>query len=718
MRLHPFSTDLGRSARRFLLAFSVALGFSAGAFAQVPGPEIFDKEPTTPIELWEAADYLVRTDQSVKAAPYLKTFVEGEPDDDSLIQIRDKYGFGSALRLQDHPATRAFAEPIIAKIIAAARRHDTDPDRLAGYVKMLTKTPSEQVLAAQGLRAGGPAAVPTILKALQDPSLEEADRASIIRNLGKLGTPAVPPLLAAVESPDADLAAAAARAIGQIGDRRAVPLLTAMVFAGPADVKVKTAAARAIESITGRPFQSQPKPPARLLADEARRYQAHQMKFPGDPVTLWSWDADASVPAPRTVSRDDAEAEFGGKLAAAALAVDPNDATAKAVSVGLRLNQAIAKAGIDKFPAEDPKALEDATAAGPEILHEVLRQAIADGNDDLGAVTAAAVGHGLTAEAVQAARPFHPLVQALDAPGRRTRFAAAKVLASLDLDRAFPGSSKVVPTLSHFLNARGVPRAVVIDGNPSRGNTLAGYLRALGYDASAAASGPEGFRDASSAADVELVMVHQHMIQGDWKLQDVLANLLADARTAGIPVYVVGPQSLEYDLPTLTERFPGARRVVSPVGPTILNGQLELAGRPEAFPVAEKAALAKEAAELLAGIAVKPRSPHASDLLAVEPSLTRALRQPETSTASATALGETPVLNAQRGLADVLTDPASPPAKRAEAGSKLVRSIGRFGALLTGEQEARLINTFNLDADPSVRSAVAEVIQALQARGD
>src|SRR5262245_5905261 len=83
-----------------------ALGQSAPA--QAPGPELFAKEPRSPLELWEAADYLIRTGQAVKAVPYLDRFQKGRPDDATLVAIRDRYGPGSFLRLDDDPATRPF----------------------------------------------------------------------------------------------------------------------------------------------------------------------------------------------------------------------------------------------------------------------------------------------------------------------------------------------------------------------------------------------------------------------------------------------------------------------------------------------------------------------------------------------------------------------------------------------------------------------------------
>ena len=85
----------------------------------MPGPESFAQEPRTPAELWAAVDYLLRTGQTGKAIPYLDRFMGSNPDDATLIDIRDRYGAGSILRLADDPATAG--DPLLA-LVPAERR--------------------------------------------------------------------------------------------------------------------------------------------------------------------------------------------------------------------------------------------------------------------------------------------------------------------------------------------------------------------------------------------------------------------------------------------------------------------------------------------------------------------------------------------------------------------------------------------------------------------
>src|SRR5690349_3803920 len=104
------------------------------AWGQVPGPEVFAKTPTTPMELWDAADYLVRTGQPAKAVPYLNQFLEGQPDDETLLKIRDRYGAGSVLRLDDYPETRPLAKRVVDLLAAAQQRNATRPERINAFI--------------------------------------------------------------------------------------------------------------------------------------------------------------------------------------------------------------------------------------------------------------------------------------------------------------------------------------------------------------------------------------------------------------------------------------------------------------------------------------------------------------------------------------------------------------------------------------------------------
>ena len=297
-------TRLAGWVRAIVLALALALTGGTSARAQRPTGETFGKTPTTALEFWDAADYLVRTGQAPQAVPYLNKFLQAKPDDSTLIEVRDRYGAGSILRLQDHPATRAMAEPLATMLAAATRRTATNPERIARFIADLSKSRAEQEYAVERLREAGSFAVPPLVRELGRPSLSAEGRAQIVANMGRLDRSAAPALIAVLDASDQPrLAADAAEVLGTIGDPRAVVPLTALAANPAAAVPARDAARRAVARITGRPFEAQPKTPTRLLADEARRYHTHAIQFPGDSLVLWGWDAPAQAPAPQTLSR-------------------------------------------------------------------------------------------------------------------------------------------------------------------------------------------------------------------------------------------------------------------------------------------------------------------------------------------------------------------------------------------------------------------------------
>jgi HEAT repeat protein len=699
----------------FILAVLLFVGpyFAETTWAQVPGPELFAKEPQTPLELWGAVDYLIRTGQVKQALPYLDKFAKSRPDDATLIMIRNQYGPGSILRLIDDPTTRPYARPFADALAAASRRYATQPERIARLIGELTGTPDEQDYAVRHLREAGPYAIPPLVDALTRPGLSAQKRDLLVRNMGRLDATVTPALTAVLDSPDPEIAAAAATALGSIGDQRAVPFLTIPAASATAQPALRTAAQEAIARLTGRPFSLQSRTPVQVLVTAAWSYHRHEVEFADDPVVVWTWDNARKAPVPREQPRTGAEALLGLRFAREALRLDPTDRNAQVAQVSLALEKAVERVGYGAFPANDQATFGAATASGPLVLSDVLRTAIADGKTDLAAVAVMALAQVTDATALSSTGRPHPLVDALYAPGRRTQFAAAKAIVDLAPTDPFPGSSRVVPTLARFATYQALPRAVIIDGNPNRGSQFASFLISLGYDAELELTGSRGFIAAAQTADVDLILVSYDLFGGFWDLNDTLTNLKADSRTAAIPLFIYGPLDLAIKRPNLDRNFPGLRFLVQPGDASLLQPQLR--GLPPSLSELERSRYARQAVALLATVATQGRGPLVSDLPAAEPALAAALSTSETSAAAALALGNIPDPLAQRGLADLVLDFSRAPELRSQAAAPLTRSIERFGPLITAGQEARLSRTLPNEPSTDVRAGIENVIRALRA---
>jgi HEAT repeat protein len=683
-----------------------------------PGPESFARNPQTPLELWDAIDYLVRVGQPERALPYLNAFLKTKPDDATLLEIRDRFGAGSILRLGDHPSTERQARPLMELVAAASHRHSTQPERIKRFITLLTKTREEQDYGVARLREAGPYAVPWIVDALTHSNFSPTERALIVGNLGRLDFTAVPALVCVLDSSNSVLAADVASALGGIGDPRAVPYLTFYGAQGDALSPVRATARTTIQRITGKAFEAQSRSPIQVLTDEARRYWHHSVAFPADQVELWVWENDK--PIPKRVSRSQAEEILGLRFARQAIQLDPSDNAAQVVFLSLALEKAAERTGLGTFPANDPDGLfASAVAVGPAVLGDVLRGALAEGHSELAVVAIQALARVTDRDALGVGQRLSPLVEALTAPDRRVQFAAAQALVALAPQKPFPGSSRVVPVLARFVTSQPVAKAVVIDTNPNRGGQIVGYLHALGYDAVLASSGDQGFRLATDSADVELIVIEPSLFHGPWRLIDTITNLRADARTTGIPIFLVGSLDLHERMRIHTTTFPRVALLVTPANPEVLKQQLDrnlarMGTRP--LKPEERQAYAQAAATILAQVAARPGSPFETDLTAAEPALTIALNTPATGLSASTALGDMPAVDAQRVLADVLLDPSKPAPLRLSAAGQLTRSIQRFGPLVSSIQEQRLAQAFDQASEASLRIALAGVIGALRPR--
>jgi HEAT repeats len=696
----------------FGLVLLVAPGFCNFASAQPPGPELFAKEPRTPLELWDAVDYLLRTNQAKKALPYLDRFMKSRPDDATLVAIRDRYGPASILQLSDDPLTGSYAKPLTEAMVIAARRYATRPDRIARFIDELTKTTEEQDYAIRHLREAGAEAVPFLIEALSRPDLSAQDHRLLVANIGQLDRSAVPPLVAALDSPNPILAADAATALGLIGDVQAVPHLTFLAASPTTPVSIRTASQVAIAQLTRRPFAAQPHQPVQVLTDAAWSYHRHKVEFPGDPVVIWAWDRSRKVPVSREVPRTEVEAIFGLRFAKEALALNPNERVAQIAELSLTLEKAIERVGFTSFLAKDEATFTAAIAKGPSILSDALKSAIADRKTDLAAACATALGRAINRTALAGSGQPHPLVEALYSPGRRVQFAAAKAIMELAPNEPFPGSSRVVPTLARFLTNQALSRAVVIDGNPNRGSQMAGFLINLGYDSELELTGNQGFLAAAESADVELILISYDLFQKGWGLNDTLANLGADSRTAAIPVFIYGPLNVKFKRPNLEYDYPGIRFLVQPVDAAMLDRQLKTL--PAVLAEQERTDYSREAATLLAKIAKDSKGPLAAHLTDAEPALAGALGVVETAPIAAAALGDLPDPDAQRSLAALVLDPSRDPNLRRQTAAQLIHSIHRYGRLITADQEARLAATIREEYQPEVLADLITIFRTLR----
>ncbi len=234
----------------------------------------------------------------------------------------------------------------------------------------------------------------------------------------------------------------------------------------------------------------------------------------------------------------------------------------------------------------------------------------------------------------------------------------------------------------------------------------------LGYDAELEVTGARGFVAAAESADIELVLLSHDLFGQQWSLNETLASLKADSRTAAVPVFIYGPLNVRFLHPNVERNHPGIKFLVQPVDAATLKKQIK--DLPDPLDAAERTAYARTAAELLAQLAKNERSPLAVHSDFAEQALSAALNVPETGPAAARALGHVADPDAQRSLADITLDPSRPAAFRRQSAVELLDSIRRFGCLLSAKQESRLKTLIDEETDADVRADLEAIGKALR----
>ena len=252
---------------------------------------------------------------------------------------------------------------------------------------------------------------------------------------------------------------------------------------------------------------------------------------------------------------------------------------------------------------------------------------------------------------------------------------------------------------------------MVIDRNPTRGSQLVGLLISLGYDSELEQTGSNGFLAAAETTDVELILISYDLFGSGWSLNDTLANLGADSRTATIPIFIYGPLNVQYKRPNLEHDYPGISYLVQPVDPSTLKAQLKGLSAP--LDRAERATNAQQAVKLLAQIAAQKDSPLTADLPTAKAALAVALEDAQKAIPAANALGRVPDPDAQCSLLALVLDPFQALAIRKQGTVDLIHSIQQFGPLVTTEQERRLITSLLEVTDTDVRADLTRIVRAL-----
>ena len=176
-------------------------------------------EPKTADELFEATLLMVDIVRVDLAKLYLDQLMEGPLDDDVLMALRDKYGAAPFLKLTNVPELKTQAVKLLDMSNAAAIKRANDPVRIAKLIRDLEGDPEQKAEAEAELESLGTAVVPGLLAVLNNPELVDRHE-SAMRAIVRVGDPAVPLLIGALEAPEESFRANVITLLGHLRQDR------------------------------------------------------------------------------------------------------------------------------------------------------------------------------------------------------------------------------------------------------------------------------------------------------------------------------------------------------------------------------------------------------------------------------------------------------------------------------------------------------------------
>ncbi|MEM9883761.1 MAG: HEAT repeat domain-containing protein [Planctomycetota bacterium] len=518
------------------------------------------------------------------------------------------------------------------KIQTARLERSREPQRIADDIQTLGRGQRAFDNATQRLAAAGPYAAPQMLAVLLDND-QQALHPAVTRSMRQIGRPLVAPLAVALPQLDDVGQARVARVLGEIAYPQAMPALKRVAEDPQTDPNTRDLALDALAAAAENARVSRDLPAAELYLALGLNFYNTATENPGaldayddatDRGVLWRYNPRLTITGepglvPLTVPGPVAGDVVAMQAAADALALDPDLDGALSLYLAANLRRE------NRLPdgADDPSYTSDlqepmfyAMLAGPRRLHDVLRQALDDGDSELALDAIAALSATASLDALQ------PLQRGLGYPDRRVRFRAAEALARAMPEESFDNDFRVVPVLADAVRQTDVPVALVIGPAQDDRNALNAALAAQGYQTLDAPTVAAARGLVAATPGIDLVAVRGDAASVRKAADDARANFklaiapivaLADSQTQP------GLSAAFNDDPRVTVLLAGAEDLEAGIAQTLDRFSGEGLGAPEALE------FALTALGLLERIAVSQTAYDASTAL---PALVQAVGDP------------------------------------------------------------------------------------------
>jgi hypothetical protein len=492
-------------------------------------------DPTTIDEYWRTVDYELNFGKMDEARRLLALMLRRDDfTPDAAIALRDRYGSGLLIRVASAPELGDLGKQFLAVANEASATFLRDAARIKRYLANLEKSDSERVFAIGELRKSGEVTAQYFAEAIA---------ANPTKTVYADALAQMPPRMweavaAFFDSDQGALHSAAATALSAYRVRAASEALYHPLASKKFSEDVQSKAQLALSQF-GR-LVTPPDALGELVAVARGYYLCTGGRDLSDAHEVWSW-TDGKLTS-TTLPADDAAYQFGLNAAKKAYDLDAANPSAQTTLTTLILS----KPNVRAIPAEY-QALNEST-----VLGRVVEQAEIDRRPTT-AKNAVAL---LSTKGDPAA--FAALTSALNYPNADVQFEAAQAVLRAKPPGRFRNYDRIVPILIRALRSGEAKAVVVGDGDLSRGSRTSNLLRGMGFVPRNRGSGREAFKAAAEFGDVELIILEPTL--HDPSLNDTLAELRRDARTAGIPVIVFEIDPPDFSPPVIMRPVTAAER--------------------------------------------------------------------------------------------------------------------------------------------------------------
>jgi HEAT repeat protein len=412
-------------------------------------------------ENWNDFLHYIKIGRFDLAKGFGQAVLQSNPDSAKLLVLsrQNPQGYEILQKVNEAAPDPQLAE-ITRKILGIVEQgrfsRRADPRIIVEEIRRLSTTERGRLASVKRLQNAGEYAIPFMLDAIADSSRKD-EMPYIVWALPQIGKDAIRPLTAALQTESVAVKAEIVKVLGKIGYPQSQAYLRYVVEKDES-AEIRELAAKSLMQID--PAEARI-PAAQLFYQLAEKYYYHAQSLASAEdanfANIWFWDPNSQKLVCEEVDKSYFNELMAMQVCEWSLRADPSLGEAiglwiaaffKAESTGLKMPA--------YFGDRHAAALDYATTAGVEYLHQALARAVKDKDSyvALGVVEALAATAGEKSLLYQIG-PDQPLVQALLFEDKMVRYSAAIAIASAGPTESFAGSKLVVKNLAEALASAG-----------------------------------------------------------------------------------------------------------------------------------------------------------------------------------------------------------------------------------------------------------------------